>query len=182
MSPPPLVIHSLHMPSGSIAICIPPYRVLQRCAESWDEDLMFLQLAFNTAKHEATRATPFEAMFPFLAGSPFLHQWGIGEFLATTVRVPAFAGCGRRCALTCSATIRLWPEGITEGGPFIPFMQAIWYSVGTILLVTLHVRFRRNCLLAGVGPCAWTAFSRRLQRSSWTPPLVVSLREHIFHR
>jgi hypothetical protein len=48
---------------------------------SWDKDLMFLQLAFNTAKHEATRATPFEVIFPFRAGSPLLHQWGIGELL-----------------------------------------------------------------------------------------------------
>jgi transposase InsO family protein len=48
---------------------------------SWDEGLMFLQLAFNTAKHESTRATPFEVMFPFRAGSPLLHNWGIQELL-----------------------------------------------------------------------------------------------------
>jgi hypothetical protein len=42
---------------------------------------MFLQLAFNTAKHESTRATPFEVMFPIRAGSPLLHNWGIQDLL-----------------------------------------------------------------------------------------------------
>jgi transposase InsO family protein len=48
---------------------------------SWDEGLMFLQLVFNTAKHKSTRTTPFEVMFPFRAGSPLLHDWGIQELL-----------------------------------------------------------------------------------------------------
>jgi hypothetical protein len=46
---------------------------------------MFLQLAFNTAKHEATRATPFEVIFQFRAGYPLLHQWGIGELQMSNV-------------------------------------------------------------------------------------------------
>jgi hypothetical protein len=44
---------------------------------TWDRNLCWLQLAFNTATHESTGATPFQVMFPFRAGSPLLHQWGI---------------------------------------------------------------------------------------------------------
>jgi transposase InsO family protein len=40
----------------------------------WDRDLALLQLAFITAKSEATRKTPFEVVFPFRAGSPLLQQ------------------------------------------------------------------------------------------------------------
>jgi hypothetical protein len=43
---------------------------------SWDEDLMFLQSAFHTAKHESTCAIPYEVMSPFWA---VLHQWGINK-------------------------------------------------------------------------------------------------------
>jgi hypothetical protein len=48
---------------------------------TWDENLTWLQLAFNTAKHEATQATPFEIIFPFRVGTPLLHQWGIQELI-----------------------------------------------------------------------------------------------------
>jgi transposase InsO family protein len=41
---------------------------------TWDQNLTWLQLAFNTAKHESTLATPFEIIFPFRAGSPLLHK------------------------------------------------------------------------------------------------------------
>jgi hypothetical protein len=34
----------------------------------WDTKLDWLQLAFNTAQHEATGATPFEDIFPIRAG------------------------------------------------------------------------------------------------------------------
>jgi len=48
---------------------------------SWDQQLYWLQLGFNTAEHEATKATPFEVIFPFRAGSPLLHKWNILELL-----------------------------------------------------------------------------------------------------
>jgi hypothetical protein len=41
---------------------------------TWDENLTWLQLAFNTATHEATENTPFEIVFPFRAGSPLLNK------------------------------------------------------------------------------------------------------------
>jgi hypothetical protein len=39
-----------------------------------EEDLTYLQLAFNTAKHEATGATPIKVIFPFHGDMPLLHQ------------------------------------------------------------------------------------------------------------
>jgi transposase InsO family protein len=48
---------------------------------TWDQQLPWLQLAFNTAKHESTKSTPFAVIFPFRAGSPLLSQWTINELL-----------------------------------------------------------------------------------------------------
>ena len=48
---------------------------------TWDKQLYWLQLSFNTAEHEITKATPFEVIFPFRAGSPLLHKWNIFELL-----------------------------------------------------------------------------------------------------
>jgi hypothetical protein len=79
----------------------------------------------------------------------------------TTVRVPAFASCGWRCAVICSTTIRLRPEGIIKGGHLTLSSLAILFSVGTTLSATLRVRFPRSYLLAGVGPYVWTVFSRK---------------------
>jgi hypothetical protein len=47
----------------------------------WDQNLTWLQLAFNTAKHEATLASPIEIIFPFRAGSPLLHRWKIQDLI-----------------------------------------------------------------------------------------------------
>ncbi|GFG36571.1 hypothetical protein Cfor_06188 [Coptotermes formosanus] len=33
---------------------------------TWDQNLTWLQLAFNTANHKATLATPFEVVFPLV--------------------------------------------------------------------------------------------------------------------
>jgi transposase InsO family protein len=48
---------------------------------TWDQNLTWLQLAFNTAEHESTKATPFQVIFPFRAGSPLINQWKINELL-----------------------------------------------------------------------------------------------------
>jgi hypothetical protein len=47
---------------------------------TWDENFTWLQLAFNTATHDATEHTPFEIVFPFRARSPLL-KWKIQELL-----------------------------------------------------------------------------------------------------
>jgi hypothetical protein len=39
-----------------------------------DQDLDWLQLAFNTATHESTNSTPFQTLFPFRAGSPVVNR------------------------------------------------------------------------------------------------------------
>ena len=48
---------------------------------TWNQNLTWLQLAFNMAEHEATRATPFSVMFPFRSNSPLLNRWKINELL-----------------------------------------------------------------------------------------------------
>jgi hypothetical protein len=59
--------------------------VLLAChAESqntWDVNLDWLQLAFNTASYESRGKTPFEIIFPFRAGVPLLNNWGIQHLL-----------------------------------------------------------------------------------------------------
>ena len=45
----------------------------------------WLQLAFNTAKNESTKATPFEVIFPFRAGSPLMNRWSIHDLLPERV-------------------------------------------------------------------------------------------------
>jgi hypothetical protein len=46
---------------------------------SLNENLTYLQLAFHTAKHEATGATPLKVIFPFHGDMPLLHQWDIHQ-------------------------------------------------------------------------------------------------------
>ena len=48
---------------------------------TWDQQLPWLQLAFNTAEHESTKSAPFAVMFPFRSGSPLLHRWKVNELL-----------------------------------------------------------------------------------------------------
>jgi transposase InsO family protein len=49
--------------------------------DTWDQQLTWWQLAFNTAEHEATKSPPFVVMFPFRSGSPLLNRWKIHELL-----------------------------------------------------------------------------------------------------
>ena len=48
---------------------------------TWDQNLTWLQLAFNMAEHEATRAAPFSVIFPFRSNSPLLNRWKINDLL-----------------------------------------------------------------------------------------------------
>jgi len=48
---------------------------------TWDQNITWLQLAFNMAKHEATRAGPFSVIFPFRSNSPLLNRWKINDLL-----------------------------------------------------------------------------------------------------
>jgi hypothetical protein len=49
--------------------------------DSWDQQLHWLQLAFNMAEHESNKASPFSIIFPFRAGSPLVNRWQIQELL-----------------------------------------------------------------------------------------------------
>jgi hypothetical protein len=57
--------------------------------DRWDQDLDWLQLAFNTATHESTNSTPFQTLFPFRPGSPLVNRWGIQELLPNKVSARA---------------------------------------------------------------------------------------------
>ena len=48
---------------------------------AWDQNLTWLQLAFNMAEHESTKAAPFAVIFPFRSSSPLINQWKINELL-----------------------------------------------------------------------------------------------------
>jgi transposase InsO family protein len=63
-----------------------------RSQDTWDTQLHWLQLAFNTAEHEATKAAPFAVMFPFRAGSPLLNKWKIHELLPERVNPRVLRG------------------------------------------------------------------------------------------
>jgi transposase InsO family protein len=54
---------------------------------TWNQNLSWLQLTFETAKHESTKATPFEVIFPFRAGSPLMNRWSIHGLLPEMVNV-----------------------------------------------------------------------------------------------
>jgi hypothetical protein len=49
--------------------------------DTWDTQLPWLQLAFNTAEHKSTKSSPFVVVFPFRAGSPLINKWKIQKML-----------------------------------------------------------------------------------------------------
>ena len=58
----PLIIPRLHLRSGLTVIWNPPWKFSTSSQKIWDEDLPWISIAFNTATHESTRATP-DALF-----------------------------------------------------------------------------------------------------------------------
>ena len=44
---------------------------------TWDQNLTWLQLSFNLAEHESTKAAPFAVIFPFRSSSPLINRWKI---------------------------------------------------------------------------------------------------------
>ena len=49
--------------------------------DCWDQNLKWLQLAFNTALHESHKAVPFEVMFGFSPTLPLANLWNIEDLL-----------------------------------------------------------------------------------------------------
>jgi hypothetical protein len=47
----------------------------------WDENLSWLQFAFNSARHDAHKVTPFSLMFSFTPNSPLSNLWSIKDLL-----------------------------------------------------------------------------------------------------
>ena len=48
---------------------------------TWDQNLPWIQLALNTAKHEAHGCTPFELFFSFKPNHPLSLSWSLNELL-----------------------------------------------------------------------------------------------------
>lgn len=48
---------------------------------TWDQELPWLQFAFNTAPHESHKAVPFEVMLGFKPNDPLANIWKIGDLL-----------------------------------------------------------------------------------------------------
>lgn len=48
---------------------------------TWDQNLAWLQVAFNTTDHESTKTAPFVVIFTFRTGSQSINQWKINELL-----------------------------------------------------------------------------------------------------
>ncbi|XP_046685547.1 uncharacterized protein LOC124371256 [Homalodisca vitripennis] len=49
--------------------------------ETWDQELPWIQFAFNTAVHESHKAVPFELLFGFPPNNPLANIWRIGDLL-----------------------------------------------------------------------------------------------------
>jgi transposase InsO family protein len=54
--------------------------------DTCDQELGWLEQAFNTAEHEATKSSPIAIMFPFRSGLPLLNRWKITELLPVKVK------------------------------------------------------------------------------------------------
>ncbi|XP_054262903.1 uncharacterized protein LOC128986520 [Macrosteles quadrilineatus] len=48
---------------------------------TWDQELPWLQFAFNTAHHESHKAVPFELFLGYPPNNPLANVWGIGDLL-----------------------------------------------------------------------------------------------------
>ena len=48
---------------------------------TWDQNLKWLQLAFNTARHDSHQAVPFEILFGFSPALPLTNLWDIEDLL-----------------------------------------------------------------------------------------------------
>lgn len=54
---------------------------------SWDQNLSWLQLAFNTATHEGHKHVPFQLMFGFKPNNPLSNIWKINDLLPSSTEV-----------------------------------------------------------------------------------------------
>lgn len=48
---------------------------------TWDQNLPWIQFAFNTARHESHKAVPFNLIFGFPPNNPLANVWKIGDLL-----------------------------------------------------------------------------------------------------
>lgn len=51
----------------------------------WDENISWIQFAFNTARHEGHKTTPFELMFTYKPNHPLSAFWHINDLLPEDV-------------------------------------------------------------------------------------------------
>jgi hypothetical protein len=91
---------------------------------SCDEDVISLQLAFNTAKHKSTNAIPLR-LLPFQAGLPFSINTGLMNYFPVFVRELAFVCCRQKFTVICFINTRLWHR-CTKGSSLTLSTQATW--------------------------------------------------------
>uniref|UniRef100_A0A1B6EN58 RNA-directed DNA polymerase n=2 Tax=Cuerna arida TaxID=1464854 RepID=A0A1B6EN58_9HEMI len=48
---------------------------------TWDQELPWIQFAFNTARHESHKAVPFELLLGYPPNNPLANLWRIGDLL-----------------------------------------------------------------------------------------------------
>jgi hypothetical protein len=55
--------------------------------DRWDENLKWLQMAFNSAQHEGHKAIPYELMFGKAPNNPLSNLWTLSDLLPTEANV-----------------------------------------------------------------------------------------------
>jgi len=55
--------------------------------DRWDENLKWLQMAFNSAQHESHKAMPYELMFGKAPNNPLSNLWNLADLLPVDVGV-----------------------------------------------------------------------------------------------
>ena len=53
---------------------------------SWDQNLSWIQFAFNSAYHEGHKSTPFELLFKYKPNHPLSTKWKIHDLLPLEIR------------------------------------------------------------------------------------------------
>lgn len=76
--------------------------------DTWDENLCWLQLAFNSAQHESHKAVPFEVMLGYPPNNPLSNLWKVSDLLPSpgSPDVKATWEAARRNLLKAHARLR----------------------------------------------------------------------------
>jgi len=98
---------------------------------TWDQELPWIQFAFNTARHESHKAVPFELMMGFPPNNPLANIWKIGDLLPPpgTADVKSTWAAARRNLIRARELVR---RKYNKGRVANPF------SVGDLVFCKTH--------------------------------------------